>query len=67
MVEKRIKMLQLKQEIKLNRIFNSQGGLLKDWAKLEAKNSEAVSRLARKLSAISICLPLVDEAQVYSN
>nr|GMC92947.1 QWRF motif-containing protein 7 [Ipomoea batatas] len=63
MAEKRIKIQQLKHEIKLNRIFNSQGGLLKDWAKLEAKNSEAVGRVARKLSAISICLPLVDEAQ----
>nr|GLL28090.1 QWRF motif-containing protein 7 [Ipomoea trifida] len=67
MAEKRIKIQQLKHEIKLNRIFNSQGGLLKDWAKLEAKNSEAVGRVARKLSAISICLPLVDEAQVGIN
>ncbi|XP_019200375.1 PREDICTED: QWRF motif-containing protein 7 [Ipomoea nil] len=61
--EKRMKMQQLKHEIKLKRIFNSQGGLLKDWAKVEAKSSEAVGRVARKLSAISICLPLVDEAQ----
>ncbi|OIT40326.1 PREDICTED: QWRF motif-containing protein 7 [Nicotiana attenuata] len=61
--EKRIQVQKLKHEIKINRIMNSQGRLLREWQRLEVKNSEAVGRVARKLSAVSLCLPLVDGAE----
>nr|XP_016449262.1 PREDICTED: QWRF motif-containing protein 7-like [Nicotiana tabacum] len=61
--EKRIQVQKLKHEIKINQIMNSQGRLLREWQRLEVKNSEAVGRVARKLSAVSLCLPLVDGAE----
>ncbi|KAK4353118.1 hypothetical protein RND71_028636 [Anisodus tanguticus] len=55
-------------EKKINRIMISQGNLLREWQRLEDKNSEAVGRVARKLSAVSLCIPVVDgvEAKVTS-
>ncbi|XP_006355614.1 QWRF motif-containing protein 7-like [Solanum tuberosum] len=66
--EKKIEVQKMKHDIKINKIMNSQNCLLREWQRLELKNSEAVGRVARKLSAISLCLPLVDgtEAKVMS-
>ncbi|KAL7001721.1 hypothetical protein U1Q18_002869 [Sarracenia purpurea var. burkii] len=63
-VEKQIQRQRLQNKIKLYQIINSQICSLKEWAKFESKNSEAVGRLTRKLSAISISLPLVQEAKM---
>ncbi|CAA3025247.1 Hypothetical predicted protein [Olea europaea subsp. europaea] len=62
-VEKRNQVLKLKHQIKLYEIMKSQMKFLTEWSRIEAKNCEAVGRVARKLSAISVCLPLVDGAQ----
>ncbi|XP_057475933.1 LOW QUALITY PROTEIN: QWRF motif-containing protein 7 [Actinidia eriantha] len=62
-LEKRMQAQRLQHEIKLHEIINPQISLLKEWAQLETKNSEAVGRVTRKLSAISIRLPLVQEAK----
>ncbi|GFZ15183.1 QWRF motif protein [Actinidia rufa] len=62
-LEKRMQAQRLQHEIKLHETINPQISLLKEWAKLETKNSEAVGRVTRKLSAISIRLPLVQEAK----
>ncbi|GMP69877.1 hypothetical protein CsSME_00028966 [Camellia sinensis var. sinensis] len=62
-MEKRIQTHNLKHGIKLYEIINPQISLLNEWARLETKNSEAVGRIIRKLSAISIRLPLVHEAK----
>nr|XP_004240243.2 QWRF motif-containing protein 7 [Solanum lycopersicum] len=61
--EKKIEVQKMKHDIKINKIMNSQNCLLREWQRLELKNSEAVGRVARKLSAISLCLPLVDGAE----
>ncbi|CAN4097242.1 unnamed protein product [Withania somnifera] len=61
--EKKIEVQKLKHDIKINKIMNSQCQLLREWQRLELKNSEAVGRVARKLSAISLCLPLVNGAE----
>lgn len=63
-VEKRIQLQKFKHDIKLYNILSSEINLLKEWARLESKNCEAVGRLARKLSAISACLPLEQGAEV---
>lgn len=63
--EKKIEVQKMKHDIKINKIMNSQNCLLREWQRLELKNSEAVGRVARKLSAISLCLPLVDGAEVF--
>lgn len=62
--EKKIEVQKLKHDIKINNIMNSQSCLLREWQRIELKNSEAIGRVARKLSAISLCLPLVDGAEV---
>ncbi|KAF7836354.1 QWRF motif-containing protein 7 [Senna tora] len=68
-VEKKMEMQKLKQRIKLYQILIPQLCLLNEWPKLEKKNEEYVKRMARKLSALSICLPLhdlkADEESVY--
>lgn len=66
-LEKRIRIQRMKYRIKLYQIIYSQDCLLKEWAKMESKNSEAVGRVIRKLSAISIRLPLDDDAKVLSH
>ncbi|KAK9293302.1 hypothetical protein L1049_021294 [Liquidambar formosana] len=63
-VEKRIQMQRLKHEIKLFQIINPEICLLSEWAKLESRNYEAVGKLARKLSAMSVKLPLIRGAKV---
>ncbi|CAK9170709.1 unnamed protein product [Ilex paraguariensis] len=63
MVDKKIQMQRFKNEIKLHQIMSSQVCLLKQWARLESRNVEAVSRLTRKLSAISINLHLLEDAK----
>ena len=63
-LEKRVEMQKFKLEIKLHQIINPQILLLNQWAKLEKKNQESVSRVVRKLSGISVRLPLVEGAKV---
>lgn len=63
-LEKRIEMQKFKLEIKLHQIINPQILLLNQWVKLEKENQESVSRVVRKLSGISVRLPLVEGAKV---
>ncbi|KAG6791894.1 hypothetical protein POTOM_001028 [Populus tomentosa] len=62
-LEKRIQIRKLKHEVKLCQIINPQMKLLNEWAKLEGKNFEAVGRVTRKLSALSVKLPLEEDAK----
>ncbi|KAL8148160.1 hypothetical protein AgCh_005492 [Apium graveolens] len=62
-LEKRVEMQKLKQANKVYQIIYSQDHLLRLWAKMEGKNSEAVGRVIRKLSAISIRVPLADDVK----
>lgn len=62
--EMRLENQKLKQEIKLCGIVNPQMKMLNQWAKLEAKNCEAVSRVTRKLSALSVKLPFDEDVKV---
>ncbi|KAG6715795.1 hypothetical protein I3842_04G013800 [Carya illinoinensis] len=62
-VEKKIQMQRLKLEIKSYQIINPQMFLLNEWSRLERKNQESVSRLARKLLGLSVRLPLVQGAK----
>lgn len=64
-LEKRIQLDKLIHEIKLHQIIGPQLCLLNEWAKLEAKNHGAVSRVIRKLSAILGRVPLNEDAKVY--
>ncbi|KAL2541938.1 QWRF motif-containing protein 7 [Abeliophyllum distichum] len=64
MIEKRNEVVKLKQQIKLYEMMKSQMKYMTEWSRIEAKNCEAVGRVARKLSAISVCLPLADGAEV---
>ncbi|GAB4825913.1 hypothetical protein Ancab_008780 [Ancistrocladus abbreviatus] len=61
--EKRMRVERLRQKIKLLEIILPQIELLNEWERLEKRNSEAVARITRKLSAISIKLPLVQGAK----
>lgn len=62
--EKQIQMQKLKHEIKQYQILIPQVFLLNQWAKMEKKNQESVGKLVKKLSGISIKLPLVHGAKV---
>ncbi|KAI3458313.1 hypothetical protein Pfo_014976 [Paulownia fortunei] len=62
-VEKRTLIQKLKHEMKLYQILKSEMRLLNEWCRIEPKNVEAVGRVVRKLSAISVCLPLVHDAE----
>ncbi|KAE8710656.1 hypothetical protein F3Y22_tig00110319pilonHSYRG00071 [Hibiscus syriacus] len=62
-LEKRILLEKLNHEIKLREIVGPQLRLLNEWLKLEAKNFEAVSRVIRKLSAILVRVPLIQETK----
>lgn len=64
-LEKRILLKKLIHEIKLHQIVGPQLGLLNEWVKLEGKNYEAISRVIRKLSAILVRVPLIQDAKVY--
>ncbi|KAK8586587.1 hypothetical protein V6N13_010175 [Hibiscus sabdariffa] len=66
-LEKRILLEKLRHEIKLHEIVGPQLRLLHEWVKLEGKNLEAVSRVIRKLSAVLVRVPLVQEAKVDVN
>ncbi|KAL0317660.1 UNVERIFIED_CONTAM: QWRF motif-containing protein 7 [Sesamum angustifolium] len=63
MMEKRVLIQKLRHQLKLYHIMNSEMSLLNEWSRLEPKNVEAVGRVVRKLSAISVCLPLVHNAE----
>ncbi|CAA0834559.1 QWRF motif-containing protein 7 [Striga hermonthica] len=63
MVKEKAMIQTLKHQMKVYNILNSELSLLNEWGKLEPKNSEAVGRMVRKLSAISLCLPLVQNAE----
>ncbi|XP_038685808.1 QWRF motif-containing protein 7 [Tripterygium wilfordii] len=68
--EKQIHLQKLKHNITLDQILLPQLYLLNEWAKLEGRNCEAVSRLATKLSGLSLKIPLVhgakaDSASIY--
>ncbi|XWS47681.1 hypothetical protein CRYUN_Cryun13aG0004900 [Craigia yunnanensis] len=62
-LEKRILLQKLIHEIKLHQIVGPQLCLLNEWVKLEGKNYEAVSRVIRKLSAILVRIPLIQDAK----
>ncbi|XP_059451223.1 QWRF motif-containing protein 7-like [Corylus avellana] len=62
-VEMQIQMERVKLEIKVYQIINPQIFLLNEWAKLERRNQESVCRMTRKLSSLSIRLPLVQDAK----
>lgn len=59
-IEKKMEMQKVKHRIKLYKMMNPQVWLLNEWAKMEKKNDEFVSRLTRKLLALSTCWPLYD-------
>ncbi|XP_041007526.1 QWRF motif-containing protein 7 [Juglans microcarpa x Juglans regia] len=63
-VEKKIQMQRLKLEIKSYQIISPQMFLLNEWSRLERRNQESVSRLARKLLGLSVRLPLVQGAKI---
>lgn len=63
-VENRCEIEKLKHGMKLYHILRSDMELLNQWWRIEAKNVEAVGRVVRKLSAVSLCLPLVQNATV---
>ncbi|KAE8022343.1 hypothetical protein FH972_008148 [Carpinus fangiana] len=62
-VEMQIQMERVKLEIKVYQIINPQIFLLNKWAKLERRNQESVCRMTKKLSSLSIRLPLVHGAK----
>ncbi|KAI3990639.1 hypothetical protein MKX01_022939 [Papaver californicum] len=64
MVEKRIQVQKLRQEVKLLQIINPELNLLNKWSKIEKKNSEAMTTLAGNLSSLSIRVPLINGAKV---
>ncbi|EOA18897.1 hypothetical protein CARUB_v10007526mg [Capsella rubella] len=63
-VENMIEVQRLRQEIKLRQVLSLQMPLLNEWSKLDAKNSEALSKLTRKLHALSLRLPLLHGATI---
>ncbi|KAL9670231.1 hypothetical protein QQ045_007782 [Rhodiola kirilowii] len=63
-MEKRIWMQKNQHRTKLLDIVNPQMGLLEEWMRIEKRNFEALSKLTRKLCAISVRLPLVYGAKV---
>ncbi|XP_019088047.1 PREDICTED: QWRF motif-containing protein 7-like [Camelina sativa] len=63
-VENLIEVQRLRQEIKLREVLSLQMPLLNEWSNLDAKNAEALSKLTRKLHALSVRLPLVHGATV---
>ncbi|KAK6155894.1 hypothetical protein DH2020_010142 [Rehmannia glutinosa] len=62
-VEKRILIQKLRHEMKLYQILKSEMRLLDEWWRIEPRNVAAVGRVVRKLSAISVCLPLIQNAE----
>lgn len=64
MMEKKSETQKMKQDIKLYDVLSSEMGMLNEWWRIEARNLEALGRVVRKLSAISVCLPLHQNAEV---
>ncbi|XP_047335647.1 QWRF motif-containing protein 7 [Impatiens glandulifera] len=62
-VEKRKRVERVRNGMKIMMVLSGQLRLLEEWGKIEAKNIEGVSRLTRKLTGISIRLPLVHGAK----
>ncbi|KAL3647506.1 hypothetical protein CASFOL_008474 [Castilleja foliolosa] len=62
-VAKRSLIQKLKHKMKVYHIVNSEMRLLNEWCKLEPRNVQAVGRVVRKLSAISLCLPVDENAE----
>ncbi|AEE85023.1 QWRF motif protein (DUF566) [Arabidopsis thaliana] len=63
-VENLIEIQRLRQDIKVREVLSLQMPLLNEWSKIDAKNSEALSKLTRKLHALSVRLPLVHGATI---
>ncbi|CAN8325872.1 unnamed protein product [Cochlearia groenlandica] len=63
-VENLIEVQRLRREIKLREVLSLQMPLLNEWSKLDAKNNEALSKLTRKLHALSVRLPLLHGAMI---
>ncbi|KAF8084128.1 hypothetical protein N665_0733s0017 [Sinapis alba] len=63
-VENLIEVQRLRQEIKLRQVLSLQLPLLNEWSKLDGRNFEALSKLTRKLHAVSLRLPLLHGATV---
>ncbi|ESQ54785.1 hypothetical protein EUTSA_v10025380mg [Eutrema salsugineum] len=63
-VENVVEVQRLRQEIKLRQVLSLQMPLLNEWSKLDAKNYEALSKLTRKLHALSLRLPLLHGATI---
>ncbi|KAF3534350.1 hypothetical protein DY000_02038289 [Brassica cretica] len=63
-VENLIEVQRLRQEIKLSQVLSLQRPLLNEWSKLDAKNCEALSKLTRKLHALSVRVLLLHGATV---
>ncbi|XP_043703750.1 QWRF motif-containing protein 7-like [Telopea speciosissima] len=66
-LEKRLHIEKLKHEIKIIQIIDPQVCIINEWEKIEKKNSEAVARIGRKLSASSTALPLINGAKADSD
>ncbi|XP_043718040.1 QWRF motif-containing protein 7-like [Telopea speciosissima] len=62
-LEKRLQIQKLKNDIKIIRIINPQIRILNQWEEIEKKNSEAVARIGRKLLASVTGIPLTDAAK----
>ncbi|KAI4332677.1 hypothetical protein L6164_017567 [Bauhinia variegata] len=62
-LEKKVEIHRLRQRIKLYHIVNPQLSLLNEWPKLERRNQESVSRVARKLTALANTMPLINNTK----
>ncbi|CAN0902507.1 Probable pectinesterase 29 [Linum grandiflorum] len=66
-MQKRMEIQRMKVEEKLSRMMRWQLSLLTEWGKTERKNVEAVSRVSRKLVAVSLTVPLLDDVKLEKN
>ncbi|WCJ36461.1 hypothetical protein M5689_017659 [Euphorbia peplus] len=62
-LENRIEIQRTKHDMKLFRIIHLQMSLLNNWDRIKSKNCEAVSRISRKVLALSNTMPLVEDAK----
>ncbi|CAN1856623.1 QWRF motif-containing protein 7 [Linum perenne] len=61
--EKRMEIQRMKAGEKLSRMMSWQLSQLTEWGKMEGKNVVAVSRVSRKLAAVSLKVPLSDDVK----
>ncbi|CAN1159125.1 QWRF motif-containing protein 7 [Linum perenne] len=61
--EKRMEIQGMKAGEKLSRMMSWQLSQLTEWGKMEGKNVVAVSRVSRKLAAVSLKVPLSDDVK----